>query len=127
MNEHKCDTFCLEYGCEQMKEKFCDQKPPCGNPIGKHKHVTAKVIGEKEMSTFGAGANKEQPMPKKNNNPAIWDLVISEMKARDKVGQERYHTRLQANNGRDALRDALDEALDLCVYLRQAIYERDGK
>ena len=36
-------------------------------------------------------------------------------------------TSLQAFNGRDALRDAYEEALDLCQYLRQALYERDGR
>ena len=34
---------------------------------------------------------------------------------------------LQAFNGRDSLKDAYEEALDLCVYLRTAIYEKDGK
>lgn len=29
-------------------------------------------------------------------------------------------------NGRDALLDAYQEALDLVVYLRQVIYERDN-
>jgi len=33
---------------------------------------------------------------------------------------------LVPHNGRDALRDAYEEALDLCQYLRQALYERDG-
>jgi len=62
-----------------------------------------------------------------NNNPAVWDLVIADALARDAIGQSRYGTRLQPLNGRDALRDAYEEALDLCVYLRQAIWERDGK
>jgi hypothetical protein len=31
---------------------------------------------------------------------------------------------LRAHNGRDALVDAYQEALDLCVYLRQVIQER---
>jgi len=47
------------------------------------------------------------------------------MRSRDKTGVKTYGTRLQAFNGRDALYDAYFEALDLCVYLRQAIYERD--
>lgn len=55
---------------------------------------------------------------------AIWDLVIDDMKARDQLGRERYGTPLQAHNGRDALTDAYQEALDLAVYLRQAIEER---
>lgn len=32
---------------------------------------------------------------------------------------------LQPHNGRDALRDAYEESLDLVCYLRQAIEERD--
>ena len=39
----------------------------------------------------------------------------------------KYGVGLQPHNGRDVLRDAYEEALDLCVYLRQAIFERDGK
>lgn len=68
-----------------------------------------------------------QPPPNKNTLPAIWDLVIADMVHRDQQGFEKYGMRLQPNNGRDALFDAYQEALDLCVYLRQAIYERDGK
>lgn len=68
-----------------------------------------------------------QPLPTPNANPALWPLVIEDMRQRDQIGRERYGTPLQAGNGRDALRDAFDEALDLCVYLRQAIFERDGK
>lgn len=36
----------------------------------------------------------------------------------------KYGTPLQANNGRNPLIDAYQEALDLCVYLRQEIEER---
>jgi hypothetical protein len=38
-----------------------------------------------------------------------------------------WPTYLQAHNGRDALLDAYQEALDLAIYLRQALAERDGK
>ena len=67
---------------------------------------------------------KSQPFPKQNNNPAIWDIVIEEMKRRDEEGLIKYGTRLQGFNGRDSLWDAYEEALDLVVYLRQTIYER---
>jgi hypothetical protein len=72
-------------------------------------------------------APQEQLTPATNDLPAVWDLVQADMKARDAVGAKRYGTRLQPHNGRDVMRDAYEEALDLCVYLRQAIYERDGK
>jgi hypothetical protein len=67
---------------------------------------------------------KDQPSPKPNHGSAIWDLVIIDMHERDRVGRARYGTPLQTNNGRDALVDAYQEALDLVVYLRQAIEER---
>jgi hypothetical protein len=47
------------------------------------------------------------------------------MKERDQAGLAKYGTRLQPFNGRDALVDAYQEALDLVVYLRQRIAERD--
>jgi hypothetical protein len=69
----------------------------------------------------------EQPAPRPNEHPAMRPLLIAEMEQRDRIGLERYGTRLQPHNGRDFLRDALDEALDLAVYLRGLMYERDGR
>lgn len=66
----------------------------------------------------------EQPMPVPNDRPAIQRLVRLDLLEREQVGIERYGTSLQAHNGRDALRDAYEEALDLACYLRQAIEER---
>ena len=68
-----------------------------------------------------------QPAPIPSDHPAMWPIVIKDMAARDHLGRERYGTPLRPHNGRDALRDAYEEALDLTVYLRQAIYERDGR
>lgn len=68
----------------------------------------------------------DQPPPVSNELPPVWDLVMIDMKERDTVGRERYGTPLQPFNGRDALVDAYQEALDLVVYLRQAIWERDS-
>ena len=68
-----------------------------------------------------------QPAPSPSQHPAVWPLVMVDMAGRDKLGRERYGTPLQPHNGRDALRDAYEEALDLAVYLRTAMYERDGK
>lgn len=69
----------------------------------------------------------EQPLPQPNMSTPIWDLVVDDMRERDRVGRQRYGTPLQVNNGRDALVDAYQEALDLVVYLRQAIEERQCK
>ena len=69
----------------------------------------------------------EQPAPIPNDLPPVWSLVLADMAARDDLGRRRYGVPLQPHNGRDSLRDAYEEALDLVVYLRQAIYERDDR
>jgi hypothetical protein len=66
--------------------------------------------------------NKPEPAPTSGETP-VWQLVIEDMEARDDFGLEKYGTKLMTGNGRNALMDAYHEALDLCVYLRQAIEE----
>jgi hypothetical protein len=61
----------------------------------------------------------EQPAPVPNDLPAVWDLVIEDMRQRDALGLSRYGTRLQPHNGRDALRDLAEELYDAVVYLKQ--------
>ena len=73
-------------------------------------------------------AAMEQKAPAKDNpHPAVWPLVMRDMIDRDQSGREKYGVPLKAHNGRDTLLDAYQEALDLAVYLRTAIYERDGR
>lgn len=67
----------------------------------------------------------EQPDPQPGRGD-VWLLVLQDMTERREHGIERYGTPLQTGNGRDMLVDAYQEALDLCVYLRGAIAERDG-
>ncbi len=69
----------------------------------------------------------EQPAPIGNDKPAVWGLVMADMQARDQEGRRKYGVPLQPFNGRDVLIDTYQELLDACVYIRQAIYERDGK
>lgn len=73
-----------------------------------------------------AAAEIVQPLPIANAGPCVQDLVIADIETRKKVGREKYGTLLQPFNGRDALVDAYQEALDLCQYLRQAIEERNA-
>jgi hypothetical protein len=79
---------------------------------------------------------REQSAPVASDGPEVWPLVIadveavwpgeagplliSDMRARDALGRERYGVPLQAGNGRDALRDLYEEVLDACAYARQA-------
>lgn len=57
---------------------------------------------------------------------SIQQLVREDLDKREQLGRERYGTSLYPNNGRDALLDAYEEALDLACYLKQAMVERDG-
>ena len=69
-------------------------------------------------------ADERQPDPTPGRT-AIGPLVLADMQARIEAGVERYGRPLETFNGRDALLDAYQEALDLCMYLRQAIEEND--
>jgi hypothetical protein len=67
----------------------------------------------------------DQPLPIANDRPDIQSMVIADITARCQVGIQRYGTALQAHNGRDMLRDAYEEALDLAIYLRGVLEERN--
>ena len=70
-------------------------------------------------------ASEYQPEPKAGKTVVI-DLVLSDMKERAEKGRERYGYYLETQNGRDALWDAYQEAIDLVMYLRQLIEEREN-
>jgi galactokinase len=84
--------------------------------------------GNKEHEVVtGSKYVEPEPMPITNNEPFMWEIVIADMRARDEFGAKKYNTRLQPNTNRDPLTDAYQELLDAAVYIRTAIYERDGK
>ncbi len=86
----------------------------------------AEIIAlKKRIAELERPKSQLDPIP--NSNVAVWDLVLEDMKARDMAGLKKYGTRLQPYNGRRFLQDAYEEALDLAVYLRGAIYEQEGK
>jgi hypothetical protein len=91
---------------------------------------------------------EKEPDPTPSEYPAVWDLVlqdiehpkiihplqekihnllISDIRARDTFGFEKYKVRLQPFNGRNAIKDAYEELLDGVVYARQAVYEHEQK
>jgi hypothetical protein len=66
---------------------------------------------------------QQQPSPVPNAATPTWELVMRDMENRNKAGIEKYGTPLQPHNGRNSLQDAYEEALDLAVYLKNAIIE----
>lgn len=73
---------------------------------------------------WGVSAATPEPPPQAGKRD-IADLVMTDIQARVAAGLEKYGTKLQSFNGRDALMDAYQEAIDLVMYLRQAMAERD--
>lgn len=87
-------------------------------------------------------ASTPQPLPQpskanvfpvvSNNLMDLWyqsghetiPYIIADLEARADFGFKKYGTPLQAYNGRDALYDAYQEALDAIMYLGQARMER---
>jgi len=85
----------------------------------------------------------KQPKPIPNNEKPVWDYVIqgltfdinfgrdhSELieicEKRKEFGYKKYKTYLQANNGRNAKEDLLQELLDALVYAKQLELENVG-
>jgi hypothetical protein len=66
-----------------------------------------------------------ETQPAASKGPAIWPLVIKDMCDRHDAGCTKYGTPLQAHNGRRPMVDAYQELLDLVVYLRQELVERE--
>ncbi len=55
---------------------------------------------------------------------SIQAMVRADLVERERLGIERYGTALYPHNGRKALQDAYEEALDLAQYLKQALVEQ---
>jgi hypothetical protein len=83
------------------------------------KQITVSITGEGNML-------KEQPKPTENEKSGVVILkVMEDLENQAIKGLQHYGTVLKTHNGRDALQDAYEEALDLAMYLAQAIMERD--
>ena len=90
-------------------------------------HVAQAREGE-EGSSKGVGimidaATAKQAKPSGQGNP-ILGMVLADLTNRALEGKEKYGEPLKAHNGRNALWDAYQEALDLAMYLRQLIQEQ---
>ena len=68
-------------------------------------------------------ATAKQAAPKGSGNP-ILGMVLADLTNRALEGTAKYGEPLKARNGRNPLWDAYQEALDLAMYLRQAIEEQ---
>ena len=84
------------------------------------------TVDSDEASPFVSvedAATAKQSAPKGSGNP-ILGMVLADLTNRALEGKEKYGEPLKAHNGRNALWDAYQEALDLAMYLRQLIQEQ---
>ena len=71
-----------------------------------------------------ADTHEPDPVTTKDSQ-IVLPHVMRDLTNRATVGFGRYGTLLKSHNGRDALMDAYQEALDLVMYLKQVLMERD--
>ncbi|MGY6019558.1 hypothetical protein [Streptomyces spinosirectus] len=64
----------------------------------------------------------DQPLPA-GGQECVQDALIALIEERKQLGIQRYGSPLMTHNGRDAGRDAVEEALDLTVYSMQVAME----
>jgi hypothetical protein len=102
---------CIKCWPERDNHPGCEGEAPQMREI---EFVASKVAVAVMAAPHGVGAD-------------IATLVCADIEARAQLGQKKYGERLLPNNGRDALTDAYQEALDLAMYLRQAIEESARK
>lgn len=74
----------------------------------------------------GADEMKEQPAPKQGRDD-VTTALTNLIQERAEQGERKYGRRLQTFNGRSAIRDALEEAIDQSAYLMQAYLEEQRK
>lgn len=70
--------------------------------------------------------NRDQPLPTAGRT-SVQDALITAIAERRDYGIRKYGRRLETFNGRDALTDAWEEAMDLVTYLTQVRMERDAQ
>lgn len=104
----------------QMPRSTGSLNDPEPAPTGIGVPVWPLVISDLHLALLGGGSQRRD-----SRTDLIISLMIDDMSERDLMGRAKYGTALMTNNGRSALRDAYQEALDLAVYLRQAVREGD--
>lgn len=66
---------------------------------------------------------RDQPLPKPGKLP-VQQILIHAIEERREHGIRKYGRALETDNGRDALKDAWEESMDLLLYLTQMRLER---
>ena len=81
--------------------------------------VRYRKLMEKRMENIA----KKEPAPTLNFDIPVYVKLITLIAERAEMGKQKHGTHLQANNGRNAMMDALQESIDLNQYLMQKLME----
>ena len=57
----------------------------------------------------------------------ITDMVIEDIREREKKGFKKYGKALLPNDGRDSMQDLYEELLDAAQYIKKCMEERDSE
>lgn len=55
----------------------------------------------------------------------LFDLVKEDLDVRNRIGFEQWHKELYPDDGRDWLKEAYEESLDKCIYLKGELLRRE--
>lgn len=135
-------AFCeqqLKANAERLVDSIMSPTPPPDKPQGddcprcagkgftletsEAPYVASEIQKYKCLWCNGTGKTVVQPPAARPESEDIADVVCADIQKRKELGTAKYGVPLRANNGRDALKDAYEEALDLAQYLRQAMEE----
>ncbi len=112
-----------------------------GKPTQAWRYYWPEVVGDHKGMLAETAADTPEPAPQRNCYPELWPNLIADLQqrldpqapgvsellrlaaSRHAFGVAKYDTGLQPFNGRDARVDAIQEALDLMIYLYQLQYE----
>ena len=106
--------------CENCEH--VERKPTIGESASLRRALDEAPMGGCEAEDRPFMAAMPEPAPV-GDGVVVLDLVMKDLQDRAVAGEQKYGTKLRCNNGRNALYDAYQEALDLVMYLRQAIEE----
>lgn len=70
--------------------------------------------------------NTPQPKPQSGKKIVLF-AVLNDFEQRAEMGKKKYGTYLETHNGRNALVDAYQEAMDLVMYLKQRLMEEENE
>ena len=131
--EAPCDTTGIAYeylwthsglDSDVMAYRIINQRPvQLDNPEIEPDFEPFVSVEDAQECKAEHAATSKQSAPKGSGNP-ILGMVLADLTNRALEGKEKYGEPLKAHNGRNALWDAYQEALDLAMYLRQLIQEQ---